>query len=79
MIAGGFVEQTDPLSPAFPLCSGSQTCERLLDSALQRAAGFFFAITTQTLDHTADNRRAIPNLNGQVWLFRLDSSEMAEG
>jgi hypothetical protein len=38
-------EHTDPLFlPAFPLCSGSKTCERLLDPALVRAAGFFLLL-----------------------------------
>jgi hypothetical protein len=37
------IEQTDPLSPAFPLCSESRTCEKLLDSAFLRAAGFFLS------------------------------------
>ncbi len=36
------VDHTDPLLPAFPLCSGSKTYERLLDPALVKAAGFFF-------------------------------------
>ena len=49
------VDHTDPLLPAFPLCSGSKTCERLLDPALVKAAGFFF-LTQQSLDFGTDKR-----------------------
>jgi hypothetical protein len=47
----GLGKHTDPLFPAFPLCSGSKTCERLLDPALAKAAGFFLPLQDGTITH----------------------------
>ncbi len=49
LVIVGLSKHTDPLFPAFPLCSGSNTCERLLDPALAKAAGFFLAISGRCL------------------------------
>lgn len=61
--------------PAFPCADGSKTYERLLDPALERAAGFFFIITSQPL---GSRRRQSNALNGHGWPFRSDSRQMAK-
>ena len=80
-MANELLEHTDPLLiPAFPLCSGSKTCEKLFDPALVKAAGFFLALWNSRLVHATDDQcRFIPNPDGQAYLFRLDSSHRAEG
>jgi hypothetical protein len=70
----------DPLSPAFPLCSGSRTCEKLLDPALLKVAGFFFVARDSRLVHaTNEYCRFTDNPDGQAYLLRIDSSQRAEG